>query len=107
MGLIKVIVLAAEFIKKQLYWPRHVPGQEIDHYIKTKNNGDVTSLQGEIDKYNYDIFSVKKSEYKIKSMSTYGGLTVKNRQNNQKNHKDNRGVGMGGIPLPELRHQAS
>ena len=42
--LTKVGVFVAAVVKKQFYWPRHVPGQYIDNYMKTKDIVDFASL---------------------------------------------------------------
>ena len=48
----KVVLFTASVINKRRYWPRHVPGQEIYNYIKTKEIGDVAFLWVKIDDYN-------------------------------------------------------
>ena len=52
----KIGVFLAAVINKRQYWPRHVPGQEINNYTKKKEIVDVASLHAKLDEYNYDIF---------------------------------------------------
>ena len=42
--LTKVGLFVAAVVKKQCYWPIHVPGQYIDNYMKTKDIVDFASL---------------------------------------------------------------
>ena len=48
--------------------------------MNKKQVGECDSLRGTLDTVPYDIFSMRKPDYIMKLMSTYGGLTVPNNQ---------------------------
>jgi Transposase IS4 len=70
----KIGVFASAVIKKRRYWPKHVPGDDMDLHMSTKEVGDVDSLRGTMDGINYDLFCMKDTDYTMKLMSTYGAL---------------------------------
>ena len=70
----KMGVFAGALIKKRRYWPKHVPGDQIDEHFEGKEVGSVDSLKGKLDGMHYDIFCMKEPDYVMKIMSTYGGL---------------------------------
>jgi len=72
----KVGVYAGALIKKRRYWPKHVPGDAIDHYFQDKEVGSFDALCGYMNCAPYQIFCMKEPEYVMKSMATYSGLTV-------------------------------
>ena len=80
----KVGVYAGALIKKQRYWPKHVPGKRIEKHFITKDVGDTDSLHGKIDGVPYAIFCTKEPNYIMKIMSTYGGLIIKDGQRESK-----------------------
>ena len=82
--IIKVVVFAASFIKKQSYCPIQVTVQEIDIYTKIQYIGYFVSLEGNIYDYSYDIFFMKEPDYTMKLMSKYYGLAMNNGKKEQK-----------------------
>ena len=69
-------VYAGAVIKKRRYWPKHVPGDAIDHHMNSKNIGDAGSLVGKLDGVDYTIFAMKEPDYTSKIMANYGSLAV-------------------------------
>ena len=76
IALKKVGVFAHAVIKKRRYWPKFVPGDEIEERLKEKEVGAVDCLKGQIDSVPYNIFTMKEPDYNMKLMATYGTLTV-------------------------------
>ena len=72
----KVGVFASALIKKRRYWPKYVPGKEINEHFKDMEIGKCDSLKGELDGKPYNIFCMKEPDYVMKIMSMHGGLTV-------------------------------
>ena len=72
-------VYAGAVIKKRRYWPKHVPGDAIDHYMNPKEIGDASSLVGKLDGIDYTIFAMKEPDYTSKIMANYGSLAVDDR----------------------------
>ncbi len=68
----KIGVFASAVIKKRRYWPKHVPGEQIDDRMKEKEIGDVDALKGTLDGVPYNIMCMKDVDYTMKLMSTYG-----------------------------------
>ena len=68
-------VFAHAVIKKRRYWPKFVPGDDINEHMKDKNVGDVDCLQGTLQNERYNLFVMKEPEYNMKLMATYGSLT--------------------------------
>ena len=58
----KVGVFGSALIKKRRYWPKHVPGAEIDDHFKDKEIGERDSLQGTLDGVSYDLFGMKEPD---------------------------------------------
>ena len=77
IALKKIGVYAGALIKKRRYWPKFVPGDEIDAHFADKEVGDTDSLHGTLEGVPYDIFCMKEPPYVMKIMSTYCSLTVK------------------------------
>jgi hypothetical protein len=83
-GIIKLLekgVFGQALIKKRKYWPKLVPGDHIDEYMKSKevrecdalNMASATTTPGETsDKWH--IFCMKEPDYVMKVMSTHGTL---------------------------------
>lgn len=71
-------VCASAVIKKRKYWPRHVPGFEMDERMRQEGVqvGDTNSLAGNLDGVDYDLLCVRDVEFVMKLMFTHGGLTV-------------------------------
>jgi hypothetical protein len=42
----KIGIFASAVIKKWRYWPKYVPGEQIDDQMKEKDIGDVNALNG-------------------------------------------------------------
>jgi len=51
---------------------------------RIKTWGGIDSLHGTLNEVNYDFFCMKESDYTMKIMSTYDGLTIKEGQRNSK-----------------------
>ena len=73
----KTGIFASALIKKRRYWPRHVPWNKIDEYIKEKEVRDCDSLHGTMNGIPYIIFCMKEPDHVMKVMSIYSGLVVK------------------------------
>ena len=80
----KMGVYVGALIKKQRYWPKHVPGDFIEGYFKEKDVGDTDSLHGTLNGVKYDILCKKEPDCTMKIMSIYSGLTVKEGQRDSK-----------------------
>ena len=59
-------------IKKRRYWPKHVPGSEIDAAMADADIGTVRTLQGKVLEQDVYIHCLKEEEYVTKIMSTHG-----------------------------------
>ena len=59
-------------IKKRRYWPKHVPGSEIDAAMSDAEIGTVRTLQGKVLGQDVYIHCMKEEEYVTKIMSTHG-----------------------------------
>ena len=80
----KVGVFAGALIKKRRYWPKYVPGDEINERFKDKEVGSTDSLKGVLDGVHYDIMCMKEPDYVMKIMTTYGRLVAKSNQKESK-----------------------
>ena len=78
MQLIKRGIYAGVLIKRRRYWPKFIPGNTIDNFMSTKETGEITSLVGKLDGYNYSVFVMKEPDYTSKIMATYGNLLSDN-----------------------------
>ena len=66
-------VFGQALIKKRgRFWPKHVPGNQIDEFMKDKPLGDATTLKQCIDGKNFFVHSQKDDCYITKIMSTHG-----------------------------------
>jgi len=70
----KVGVFASAVIKKRRYWPKHVPGDEINRIMNDKELGATDSVKGTLKDVEYNIFCMKDKDWVMKMMCTYGGL---------------------------------
>ena len=70
----KVGVFASAVIKKRRYWPKFVPGDQIENDFDNKQVGDCDCIDNEMDGVKYSLFVMKDVDYTMKLMSTYGGL---------------------------------
>jgi hypothetical protein len=70
----KVGVFASAVIKKRRYWPKHVPGEEMDNKMENRDLGDTDSVKGKLNGVEYNLFCMRDKDYVMKMMSTYGGL---------------------------------
>ena len=61
-------------IKKQCYWPKGVPTEEIIRHMQNKEVGDVYSFQGSMRWNRYHIIYIKDPDYVVVMMRTYGTL---------------------------------
>ena len=68
----KTVVYASAFIKKCKYWPKYIDGDSIKAHSKGKEVGSVDSLPGKMHDIPFHIFVMKKPDYMMKLMSTYG-----------------------------------
>ena len=83
-------VYSAAVIKKRQYWPKYVPGDQIDDHMENKDVGGYDSLKGILDGVDYNIFCMKEEDYTMQLMSTYGGLVEpeRERMNTRRTLKD-------------------
>jgi len=79
-------VFAGALIKKRRYWPKHVPGDDIDLHFEDKEVGSTDALRGVIDNVPYNIFCMKEPDYTMKIMATYSGLTELDNQKESVRH---------------------
>jgi hypothetical protein len=68
----KVGVYGAALIKKRRYWPRLVPGDQIDAYFKDKGLGVADTLEQDIEGTKFLIHCQNDTKYVTKIMATYG-----------------------------------
>ena len=61
--------------KRGRYWPRHVPGDQIEDYFSTKEIGDVDCLKQHIEGKDFFVHCTKDDGYVTKIMSTHGLAT--------------------------------
>ena len=67
-----VFVLA--LIKKRRYWPKGVPAEDILRHMENNQVGYVEAVQGSIIGKIYHIMAIKKPDYIMLMMTTYGML---------------------------------
>ena len=65
-------LFVAVLIKKCRYWPKYVPGDEIIAHFDNKDVGDVDAIKGTMDGVPFHIHAMKKPDYIMVLMSTYG-----------------------------------
>ncbi|KAL7525460.1 hypothetical protein ACHAXR_001013, partial [Thalassiosira sp. AJA248-18] len=67
-------VYGQSLIKKRKYWPKHVPGKQIDDYFEGKELGFTKTLRQEIDGIPFNVHCTRDDRYVTKMMSTHGLL---------------------------------
>ena len=66
---------AAALIKKQRYWPKYIPGDEIIEHFKDKEVGHVDALKGTMNGVPFYVHAMKEPDYTMMLMATYGTTT--------------------------------
>ena len=72
--LLLVGVYSSAVIKKRRYWPKYIDGEGIDQHFQTKEVGQCDSLPRTLSGKAFSIFCMKKDNYTMKLMATYGAL---------------------------------
>ena len=67
-------VLGLELIKKQSYWPKGVPEEEIIRNMQNKEVGGVDAVQGSIRGKSCHIMAINDPNYMVLTMTAYGAL---------------------------------
>ena len=65
-------LFAAALMKKYMYWPKYVPGNEIIVHFDNKDVGDVDTIKGTMDGVRFHMHAMKEPDYIMMLMSTYG-----------------------------------
>ena len=65
-------VYGQSLIKKRKYWPKGVPGDQIDTYMKDKPLGFVKTLRQEMNGVAFNVHCTKDDRFVTKLMSTHG-----------------------------------
>ena len=68
-------VYGQSLIKKRKYWPKGVPGDQIDAYFADKPLGSTKTLRQEIDGTKFNIHCTRDDQFVTKMMSTHGLLS--------------------------------
>lgn len=76
----KMGVYASAVIKKWRYWPKYIPGNDIDQHMSSKDVGAQEVSCGTLDGVPYNVFCMKEPDYVMKLMLTYGDLLIPNGQ---------------------------
>ena len=79
----KVGVFAHTLFKKQRYWPKYVPGDEIINCFADKEIGESDAIKGDLDGVPFHLYGMKEPNYTMQIMSTYGTLAA---MGNEKRH---------------------
>ena len=66
--------MGSELIKKQSYFPKGVPAEDILRHMQNKYVGYVEASQGSIRWKSYHIIDTKDPNYVVLMMTTYGEL---------------------------------
>ena len=69
-------VYGQSLIKKRRYWPKSVPGDQIDAHFASKSLGEVETLKQTIDGKSFYVHCTKDDRYVTKLMSTHGLMTT-------------------------------
>ena len=72
--LLLVGVYSSAVIKKRRYWPKYIDGEGIHQHFQTKEVGQCDSLPETLSGKAFSIFCMKKENYTMKLMATYGAL---------------------------------
>jgi Transposase IS4 len=65
-------VFAAAVIKKRRYWPKYIPGEQIQQHFAGQEVGSVDALGGTLDGVPFHVFCMKDDGYVTMLMSSYG-----------------------------------
>jgi Transposase IS4 len=65
-------VYASAMIKKRRYWPKNVPGDDIQAHFAGRGVGAVDALDGTMNGVKFNIFCMKDVDFTTSLMSTYG-----------------------------------
>lgn len=68
-------VYGQSLIKKRKYWPKFVPGDQIDRYFAGKELGTTKTLRQIIDGVQFNVHCTRDDRYVTKLMSSHGLLT--------------------------------
>ena len=74
IGLKKMGVFSAAFIKKRRYWQQYVNGEEIKAHFEDAPVGDIQIFPGTINGVKFYLFCLKDPDYVMTLMSGYGSL---------------------------------
>ena len=61
-------------IKKQHYWPKYIPVNNIVSHFTEKGISELDSLQGMLDDVKFHVVAMKELDYVMMFMTTYGTL---------------------------------
>ncbi len=79
LALHHVGVYGQALIKKQgQYWPKHVPGNEIEEHMRDKDLGYVETYKQSIDGKNFLVHCQKDTDYVTRIMSMHGLVVQEN-----------------------------
>ena len=67
-------MFAAALIKKQHYWPKYIPVDNIVSHFTEKGIGELDALQGMLDDVKFHVVAMKEPDYVMMFMTTYGTL---------------------------------
>ena len=83
-------VFGQALIKKRRYWPRFVPGDQIDAAFSNKEVGETGSVTLKVDTgETFKVFCFKEPDYVMKIMSTFGTLEEKEDHQTRRTYKKN------------------
>ena len=92
IALKKMGVFAAAVIKNRRYWPKYVPGDEIDKRMKDDEVGQNRVMSSHLNGERYSFFMMKEPAFVMKMMTSYGDLqAVENQEVTRRYFKDNNG----------------
>ena len=75
VGMKKKGVRGQSLVKKRRYWPKGVPGDDIDEYMANKNVGDCCCFEfkwTDEEQTSYFVYALKEPDYVTKIISTHG-----------------------------------
>ena len=72
VGINKKGLLWSDVIKKRRYWPHYIDYKKIKAHFSENNFGNVDALRDELDNVSLHFFAMKKKDYFIMIISTYG-----------------------------------
>ena len=68
----KISVFASFIMKKRRYWPKYVPDNMMVDHMSVNRSVIIDTLHGYIENIHYGMFCLRKSDYRMKIMYTYG-----------------------------------